>query len=142
MSLCAQVLAAIVLPSVGFVPGTRVRLLSSETLFREAFSRFPNDELNGYSTAKLERLGQEAEILQEYSDRTVTCRFDDGVRHDMPIEALSHSTAALSSVSARTSNSFQPDVDQEHTENFTVQPRHGPSKTGMPGGSGPSKAEI
>ena len=70
------------------VPERRVRLLGDETSFRAAFSRFgPNDEQNGLTLAKLERLGQEAEILRAYSDGTVTVRFDDGVEHDMPMEA-------------------------------------------------------
>ena len=70
------------------VPGLRVRLLSDEVSFMEAFQRFPDDELNGISPVKLERLGQEAIILASYHDNTVTCRFDDGAQHDMPIEAI------------------------------------------------------
>ena len=94
MILCAQtaaavILAAFVMPSACLVPGSRVRVLNSETLFREAFSRFPYNELNGYSAAKLDRLGQEADILAVYHDQTATCVFDDGVRHAMPIEAFS-----------------------------------------------------
>ena len=70
--------------------GSRMRLLIDEMSFKEAFSRFPNDGLNGLSPDKLKRLGQEAEILEVYDDATVTCRFDDGVQHDMPIEAFSN----------------------------------------------------
>ena len=71
------------------VPGRRVRLLGDKTSFRAAFSRFgPNDEQNGLTLAKLERLGQEAELLHAYSDGTVTARFDDGLEYDMPVEAL------------------------------------------------------
>ena len=70
------------------VPGLRVRLLSDEVSFMEAFQCFPDDELNGISPVKLERLGQEAIILASYHDNTVTCRFDDGAQHDMPIEAI------------------------------------------------------
>ena len=69
--------------------GSRMRLLSDEASFREAFSRFPNDDINGLSPDKLMRLGQEAQILQTYTDGTVTCRFDDGAQHDMPVEVLS-----------------------------------------------------
>ena len=68
--------------------GSRVRLLSDEALFREAFLRFPNDELNGLSPAKLERLGWKAEVLEKYADRTLTFRFEDGVQLDMPSEAI------------------------------------------------------
>ena len=70
--------------------GSRMRLLIDEMSFKEAFSRFPNDGLNGLSPDKLKRLGQEAEILNVYDDGTVTCRFDDGVQHDMPIKAFSN----------------------------------------------------
>ena len=95
------IVASIVLPSLitglEIALGSRMRLLIDEVSFGEAFSRFPNDEVNGLSPDKLKRLGQEAEILEVYSDGTVTCRFDDGVRHDMPIEAFSpvgHTAAA------------------------------------------------
>ena len=67
-----------------------MRLLIDEMSFKEAFSQFPNDGLNGLSPDKLKRLGQEAEILEVYDDATVTCRFDDGVQHDMPLEAFSN----------------------------------------------------
>ena len=87
-------IAAITLPSLitglEIVVGLRTRLLTDEVSFKEAFSRFPNDEPNGLSPDKLKRLGQEAEILEVYDDATVTCRFDDGVQHDMPIEAFSN----------------------------------------------------
>ena len=73
---------------VNIVPGLRVRVLGDETSFREAFSHFPNDELNGISPAKLERLGQEAVILNTFVDNTVTCRFDDGAQYDMPANAF------------------------------------------------------
>ena len=69
-------------------PGTRMRLLSGETAFMEAFSRFPNDALNGLSPAKMKRLGQAGEILRTHSDGTVSCRFDDGDQHAFPVEAL------------------------------------------------------
>ena len=86
------VIAAIALPSLitglEIVVGSRTRLLIDEVSFKEAFSRFPNDEHNGLSPNKLKRLGQEAEILEVYTDGTVTCRFDDGVLHDMPVEAF------------------------------------------------------
>ena len=92
MTLCSAIARATILASViasnTIGPGMRVRLLSDEQLFRESFSRFPNDEVNGFSPDKLQRLGHEAEILQTYTDRTATCRFDDGVRHDMPVEAF------------------------------------------------------
>lgn len=65
-----------------------VHLLSDEASFREAFSRFPNDAVNGLSPDKLKRLGQEAEVLQIYEDSTVKVRFDDGLEHDLPVEAL------------------------------------------------------
>ena len=76
------------------VRGLRIHVLSDETSFREAFLRFPNDELNGISPAKLERLGQEAVILNAYSDYTVTCRFDDGAQYDMPADALARFSEA------------------------------------------------
>ena len=100
MTVAAGFVAAIVLASRGITgleltKGSRVRLLSDETSFRESFRRFPNDALNGLSPAKLNRLGQEVEILQMYEDETVTCKFDDGVQYDMPIEALSpHASSA------------------------------------------------
>ena len=99
MISCAQttvtmaIAASIVLPSVitcfNVTLGSRLRLLGDEASFREAFSRFPNDEVNGLSQDKLKRLGQEAVILKTFADFTATCRFDDGVLHDMPMEALS-----------------------------------------------------
>ena len=96
--------AAIVLPSlvtgVEIALGSRVRLLSDEASFREAFLRFPNDAVNGLSPEKLKRLGQEAEILAVYLDGTVGCKFDDGVQHDVPVEALSAAHAATLVVSA------------------------------------------
>ena len=83
--------ASIVLSSlIETALGSRMRLLIDEVPFKEAFSRFPNDRRNGLSPDKLKRLGQEAEILNVYDDGTVTCRFDDGVQHDMPIEAFSN----------------------------------------------------
>ena len=86
-----MLLAAAVVVSADMLtlPERRVRLLGDETNFRAAFARFgPNDELNGLTLAKLERFGQEAELLHAYDDGTVTVRFDDGREHDMPIEAL------------------------------------------------------
>ena len=73
---------------INIVPGMRMRVLGDETSFREACSHFPNDELNGVSPAKLERLGQEAVIVNTFIDNTVTCRFDDGAQYDMPATAL------------------------------------------------------
>ena len=75
--------------------GSRVRLLEDESLFREAFVRFPSDEVNGLSPDKLNRLGQEAEVLDMYNDSTITVRFDDGVRHDIPLEALEHKVGGM-----------------------------------------------
>ena len=87
------IVAVIALPSViaglEIALGSRVRLLSDEASFREAFSRFQTDEVNFLTPKKLERLGQEAEIVEVYNDATVTCRFEDGGHHDVPIEALS-----------------------------------------------------
>ena len=73
---------------INIVPGMRMRVLGDETSFREACSHFPNDELNGVSPAKLERLGQEAVIVNTFIDNTVTCRFDDGAQYDKPATAL------------------------------------------------------
>ena len=105
----AVIFAAIVvpilpMPTVRLVPGLRVRLLGDKASFRLAFSRFPKDEVNGLGPAKLERLGQEAEILQSYSDDTVTCRFDDGVLHDMPVETIeyTHTNREWASLTVRT----------------------------------------
>ena len=85
------IITAIALPSTHpkIALGSRMRLLIDEVSFKDAFSRFPNDKLNGLSPDKLKRLGHEAEILDVYTDGTVTCRFDDGVQHDMPVEAFS-----------------------------------------------------
>ena len=93
LTVAAGLVVAMVLASHGIAgleitKGLRVRLLSDETSFNESFRRFPNDEVNGLSSAKLDRLGQEVEILETYADETVTCRFDDGVQYDMPIEAF------------------------------------------------------
>ena len=66
-----------------------MRLVGDRTSFRDAFLRFnPNNELNGLTLAKLERVGREAELLDTYTDGTVTVIFDDGVAHDMPEEVL------------------------------------------------------
>ena len=81
------IVATTMLPSVIAGPYF-VHLLSDEASFREAFSRFPNDAVNGLSPDKLKRLGQEAEVLQTYDDSTVKVRFDDGLEHDLPVEAL------------------------------------------------------
>ena len=79
---------------LSLAPGARVRLLSDKTLFQEAFSRFPNDAQNGLSPAKMKRLWQAAEVLHTYWDGTVSCRFDDGVQHDLPVEALEYTQRA------------------------------------------------
>ena len=101
-ALATVIVAAIVLPSLiaglEIALGSQMYLLSDEVSFRGAFSRFPNDLVNGLTPGKLKRLGQEAEILEVYNDGTVTCRFDDGVQHDVPVEALStpsHTAVAL-----------------------------------------------
>ena len=84
------VAAIVVSADIGLVvPERRMRLLSDDKSFRDAFSRFgPNDKQNGFTIAKLGRLGQEAELLQAYTDGTVTVRFEDGLELDMPVEAL------------------------------------------------------
>ena len=91
----AVVIAAIMAPTLSMstvghalIPGSRVRLLDDQVSFRLAFSRFPNDKVNGLSPAKMDRLGQEAEIVHMYRDKTFSCRFDDGVLHDLPLEAI------------------------------------------------------
>ena len=104
--VAAVILTAFVLASAGLVLGAHARLLSSETLLRKSFSHFPHDEVNAYSASKLDRLGQEAEILDVHHDQTVTCEFDDGVRHDMPIEAFS--------VSAQNSSRSGPELERGH----------------------------
>ena len=85
---------AIVRPSamicIELVPGSRVRVLSDKVSFQEAFLRFRNDEVNGLSPAKLEQLGQEADIINTFSDGTATCEFALGVQHDMPVEVLEY----------------------------------------------------
>ena len=82
------------------VSGSRVRLLDDAVLFSEAFSRFSNDEVNGLNPAKLARLGQEAEVLDTHIDRTITCKFDDGEMHGMPLEALGFVYASATDHSA------------------------------------------
>ena len=66
--VAAVILAAFVLASAGLVLGAHAHLLSSETLLRKSFSHFPHDEVNAYSASKLDRLGQEAEILDVHHD--------------------------------------------------------------------------
>ena len=52
-TVAGVLIAAIALPSLitglEIVVGLRMRLLTDEVSFREAFSRFPNDEPNGLS---------------------------------------------------------------------------------------------
>ena len=102
--------------------GSRLRLLSDEALFREAFSRFLTDEVNGLSPDKMKRLGQAAVILSTYDDFTVTCRFDDGVVHDMPIEALGYAggqAGMFEAVAGHTMQTFFTPFQQEYTVSLT-----------------------
>ena len=67
-----------------------VQLLSDEAAFRQAFSRFHNDHVNGLTLAKLERRGQKAYVTNIFQDGTVSCffgRFDLTVLR-FPIEAV------------------------------------------------------
>ena len=63
-----------------------VRLHADETDLVRSFDRF-DDEVNGVSAAKITRVGQFAEIVDVFRDRTMTCKFADGVLLDFPFES-------------------------------------------------------
>ena len=46
------------------------------------------DDLNGFNSEKLGRLGQECMVVTVYGDRTVTAQFSDGVEMDFPFESF------------------------------------------------------
>ena len=100
--------------------GSRVHLLDDEALFLEAFSRFPNDEVNGLNPAKLEKLGQEAEILEAYSDHTVKCKFDDGAMHDMPVEALDYEMSIIKAAALVQTDAGLHSREEQAEEVFSV----------------------
>lgn len=70
--------------------GVRWWLLAEQRSFRESFSRFQGDALNGWSEVKEARMGQGGVITKVFHDRTVTLEFDDGDKFDFPFESLVH----------------------------------------------------
>ncbi len=73
-----------------YIEGERWWLLAEMQPFRDSFSRFLGDELNGWSLEKEARRGSGGEITKVFHDRTVTLKFDDGVEFDFPFESLTH----------------------------------------------------
>lgn len=70
--------------------GERFWLLAEEQAFRESFSRFQGDELNGWSEEKEARMGTSGVITEVFGDRTVTLEFPDGAKFDFPFETLTN----------------------------------------------------
>ena len=69
--------------------GGRIRLLADENAFRQSFARFEDDDENGFSLEKLERMGQKATAdYVDDSDRTITAKFDDEETLDFPFESV------------------------------------------------------
>lgn len=66
----------------------RALLLSEDESFRDAFARFEDYSLNGWSEAKDSRCGMQASVVAVRRDRTVTVEFDDGYVDDFPFEAF------------------------------------------------------
>ena len=67
--------------------GQRVQLITEG--FREAFHRFPRrDRLNTWREDKDARRGDQARVTRTYGDETVTLKFDDGWKCDVPFEAI------------------------------------------------------
>ena len=65
-----------------------VRLVANEPAFRLAFARFDSDDAVNILTAdKLRRMGQVAQIVDSYQDRTMTLLFLDGTTADFPWES-------------------------------------------------------
>ena len=67
-----------------------VKLHADESSLSSSFARVVNDVVNGPTSDKLQRRGQEAEIMHAYGDRTVTCKFDDGAELDFPMESIAY----------------------------------------------------
>lgn len=66
----------------------QVRLLSDSIAYRNSFSRFEGDRLNGWIPDKAGYCGQVGEVINVFGDQTVTIRFDDGVQLDFPFESI------------------------------------------------------
>ena len=76
-----------VAPSVGEC----VRLLTDETAFIDAFRRsfiLSPHPVNSLATDKLERIGQQAKIVQLLGNDAVRCEFLDGRRVDLPMRSI------------------------------------------------------
>ena len=56
--------------------------------FKAAFRRFPHDPTNGWNMQKHMRRGQQPRIVEVFSDKTMTVRFNDGMQFDLPWEAV------------------------------------------------------
>lgn len=74
-----------------YTKGQEVWLTHDSGEFKDSFSRFTGDKLNGWNKIKEERLGQSATIKKIFADKTVTLRFDDDVELDFPFESLKDS---------------------------------------------------
>ncbi len=79
--------------------GQTVWLISDIKEFRDSFSRFVDDELNGWSEAKERRLGGSGTITKIFVDKTVTLEFDDSEKFDFPFESLMDSEPEIEEVS-------------------------------------------
>ena len=66
----------------------RIRLLSDATAYRNSFTRFVGDQLNGWIEAKRGLNGSEGRVTRLFGDRTFTLQLDDGRCFDFPFESV------------------------------------------------------
>jgi len=99
--------------------GETICLKSCEQEFRLAFSRF-EDDLNGFSEAKLAKLGQEARVVKTYFDGTMTCEFLDLQQMDFPVEAMAGAQAREIKPIKPSLRQRVAGLTQKHHQNFAL----------------------
>jgi len=84
----------------------RVRLEENAERFRQAFQRFDQYTLNGWTQSKEARRGEEGVIIAFHENRTVAVEFDDGNELYFPEEAVAIQLKRWETVDERRHNAI------------------------------------
>jgi len=66
----------------------KAKLIEPEEAFKNGFSRFAGDELNGWNAEKHKYRGKVGNVTEVFGDNTATIEFDDGTSFDVPFEVI------------------------------------------------------